>query len=75
VTQDIMDKHQGTIMVRSRTATPDSATAEKNGAETRSGTVFMLFFPDHGVGQPVVVETVERSMTPIAPAQTSAQLA
>jgi hypothetical protein len=35
----------------------------------------MLFFPDHGVGQPVVVETVERSVTSIAPAQTSAQLA
>jgi PAS domain S-box-containing protein len=75
VTQDIMDKHQGTIVVRSRTATPDSAAAEKNGAGTTSGTVFMLFFPDHGVGQPPVVETVKRSATPIAPAQTSAQLA
>jgi PAS domain S-box-containing protein len=75
VTQDIMDKHSGSIVVRSRTATVDSAAAEKNGAETRSGTVFMLFFPDHGVGQPPVVETVKRSVTPIAPAQTSAQLA
>jgi signal transduction histidine kinase len=75
VTQDIMDKHSGSIVVRSRTATPDSATAAKNGAGTRSGTVFMLFFPDHGVGQPPVVETVKRSVTPIAPAQTSAQLA
>ena len=75
VTQDIMDKHRGTIVVRSRTATPGSATAEKNGVETKSGTVFMLFFPDHGVGQPPTAETAERSVTPIAPAQTSAQLA
>jgi PAS domain S-box-containing protein len=43
VTQDIMDKHQGTIAVRSRCENP-----EKRG----SGTVFMLFFPDHGVGRP-----------------------
>jgi PAS domain S-box-containing protein len=75
VTQDIMDKHSGSIVVRSRTATPDSATAEKNGAGTTSGTVFMLFFPDHGVGQPPVVDTVKRTVTPITPAQTSAQLA
>jgi hypothetical protein len=38
-----MEKHQGTIMVRSRCETP-----EKNG----SGTIFMLFFPDRGAGQP-----------------------
>jgi signal transduction histidine kinase len=43
VTQDIMDKHQGTIAVRSRCEAP-----EKRG----SGTVFMLFFPDRGVGRP-----------------------
>jgi signal transduction histidine kinase len=70
VTQDIMDKHQGKIAVRSR-----SATAVNHGADPVPGTVFMLFFPDHGVGQPHVVETVERSVTPVVPAQTSAQLA
>jgi PAS domain S-box-containing protein len=42
VTQDIMDKHQGTIVVRSRCESPKGAP----------GTVFMLFFPDRGVGQP-----------------------
>jgi signal transduction histidine kinase len=47
VTQDIMDKHQGTIAVRSRCEMPD-----KSG----SGTVFMLFFPDHGVARPAVIE-------------------
>lgn len=44
VTQDIMDKHQGTIVVRSRCESPKGA----------SGTVFMLFFPDNGVGQPAL---------------------
>jgi PAS domain S-box-containing protein len=52
VTQDIMEKHQGTIMVRSRCETPDGR---------RPGTVFMLFFPDHGVGQPAAAETGELS--------------
>lgn len=47
VTQDIMGKHQGTIAVRSRCEMP-----EKSG----SGTVFMLFFPDHGVGRPAAAE-------------------
>jgi PAS domain S-box-containing protein len=45
VTHDIMDKHQGTIAVRSR-----SGSSETNG----SGTVFMLFFPDIGVGHPTM---------------------
>jgi signal transduction histidine kinase len=47
VTQDIMGKHQGTIAVRSRCEMPD---------KSRSGTVFMLFFPDHGVGRPATME-------------------
>ena len=59
VTQDIMDKHQGTIVVRSRCET-------QNGS--RSGTVFMLFFPDYGVGRPAA-EAGEQSATPIASAQ------
>jgi PAS domain S-box-containing protein len=50
VTHDIMDKHKGSIVVRSRGS--ESGT---NGSGTkRSGTVFMLFFPDYGVGQPTV---------------------
>jgi hypothetical protein len=56
-----MDKHQGTIAVRSR-----SAPGEANP----SGTVFMLFFPDHGVGRPAV-EMAEQS----AAAAVSEQLA
>jgi PAS domain S-box-containing protein len=43
VTQDIMEKHQGTIAVRSRCENPEKRA---------SGTAFMLFFPDHGVGRP-----------------------
>jgi signal transduction histidine kinase len=50
VTQDIMDKHQGSIVVRSRCALPERET---------SGTVFMLFFPDRGVEQPAA-ETAEQ---------------
>jgi prolipoprotein diacylglyceryltransferase len=56
-----MDKHQGTIAVRSR-----SGSGETNG----SGTVFMLFFPDYGVGRPAA-EAVEQSTIPV----TSEQLA
>jgi PAS domain S-box-containing protein len=43
VTQDIMEKHQGTIAVRSRCET---------SGQGGSGTVFMLFFPDKAVAQP-----------------------
>ena len=50
VTQDIMEKHQGSIVVRSRCALPERET---------SGTVFMLFFPDRGVEQPAA-ETGEQ---------------
>jgi PAS domain S-box-containing protein len=50
VTHDIMEKHQGSIAVRSRSGPP-----EANG----SGTVFMLFFPDYGVGHPA--DTFEQS--------------
>jgi PAS domain S-box-containing protein len=51
VTQDIMGKHQGTIVARSRCDDPG-----KNGA----GTVFMLFFPDRGV-EPLAAEAGESS--------------
>jgi signal transduction histidine kinase len=47
VTQDIMGKHQGTIAVRSRCEMPE---------KFESGTVFMLFFPDYGVGRPAAAE-------------------
>jgi signal transduction histidine kinase len=60
VTHDIMDKHQGSIAVRSRSSSP-----KHNG----SGTVFMLFFPDYGVGHPGTVEPAERNATPVASAQ------
>jgi PAS domain S-box-containing protein len=60
VTHDIMDKHEGSIVVRSRCAVP-----EQNG----SGTVFMLFFPDYGVGRPATAEPAERNVTPVASAQ------
>jgi hypothetical protein len=55
-----MDKHEGSIVVRSRCAVP-----EQNG----SGTVFMLFFPDYGVGRPATAEPAERNVTPVASAQ------
>jgi PAS domain S-box-containing protein len=61
VTQDIMDKHQGSIAVRSRSESPGQ----------KSGTVFMLFFPDHGVGKAAAVQTTEQ----ISAQQTSVQLA
>ncbi len=49
VTQDIMGKHRGSIAVRSHCVTPE---------HPRSGTVFMLFFPDGGVESQVAsVET------------------
>jgi PAS domain S-box-containing protein len=59
VTQDIMDKHQGTIAVRSRCEKP-----ETNG----SGTLFMLFFPEHGVGRPAV-EAAEQSAATVVSEQ------
>ena len=62
VTLDIMEKHQGTILVRSRCQTD----------ERPSGTVFMLFFPDRGVGaQAASPELTEQSAAP----QVSEQLA
>jgi PAS domain S-box-containing protein len=60
VTHDIMDKHQGSIAVRSRSSSP-----QQNG----SGTVFMLFFPDYGVGYPPPAEPAEQNVTPVASAQ------
>jgi signal transduction histidine kinase len=61
VTHDIVDKHQGTITVRSRFEPPQA-----NG----SGTVFMLFFPDYGVGHPVA-DAIEQNTAAV----TSEQLA
>ena len=52
-----MDKHQGTIAVRSRCENP-----EKRG----SGTVFMLFFPDHGVGRPAAEAGEQAAATVIS---------
>ena len=63
VTQDIMDKHHGLIAVRSRCEAEEGAP----------GTVFMLFFPDYGVGKPAVAaaESNEQGDAP----QISEQLA
>jgi signal transduction histidine kinase len=61
VTHDIVDKHHGTITVRSCFEPP-----EANG----SGTVFMLFFPDYGVGRPAE-DAIEQSTASV----TSEQLA
>jgi PAS domain S-box-containing protein len=62
VTLDIMEKHHGRILVRSRCEAQQGA----------SGTVFMLFFPDFGVGKPAAVtELAEQSAAP----ETSEQLA
>jgi signal transduction histidine kinase len=59
VTQDIMEKHQGTIAVRSRCV--ESANHAGASLPKAMGTVFMLFFPDRGVEKAVttvkVVET------------------
>ena len=59
MTQDIMGKHQGSIVVRSR--------RESEGLE--SGTVFMLFFPDNGAGEPPVPEPGEQSAAAVASEQ------
>lgn len=48
VTQDIMEKHQGIIAVRSRREDSDGKG---------SGTAFMLFFPDNGAGERPLAET------------------
>jgi signal transduction histidine kinase len=61
VTHDIMDKHQGSIAVRSRS----------QSAEQKAGTIFMLFFPDRGIGKAAAVEPAEQS----AARQTTEQLA
>jgi signal transduction histidine kinase/HAMP domain-containing protein len=55
VTQDIMDKHQGSIVVRSRCDAPK-----------KNGTVFMLFFPDHGVGRPAAEPGEQSAVTMIS---------
>jgi signal transduction histidine kinase len=47
VTQDILEKHQGTIAVRSRCA--ESANHVAGTRPMPTGTVFMLFFPERGV--------------------------
>ncbi|MCU1314400.1 MAG: histidine kinase [Acidobacteriaceae bacterium] len=47
VTQDIMEKHHGTIAVRSRCA--ESADNLGETMPKQTGTVFMLFFPERGV--------------------------
>jgi signal transduction histidine kinase len=57
VTQDIMEKHQGTIAVRSRCERPE---------EHGSGTVFMLFFPDRGVGRPATEAGEQRAAAVIS---------
>jgi hypothetical protein len=50
-----MDKHKGSIQVRSRSNQAGANGSGTNGSGTNSsGTVFMLFFPDYGVGQPTV---------------------
>jgi signal transduction histidine kinase len=54
VTHDIMDKHQGRIAVRSRREGPE---------KRRSGTMFMLFFPDNGVGEPPPESSEQPSAT------------
>ncbi len=55
VTQDIMNKHHGLIRARSRSATP-----VVDGVGTaRTGTVFMLFFPDDGVEPVAAHETAK----------------
>jgi hypothetical protein len=51
-----MGKHQGTIVARSRCQSSKSA----------SGTVFMLFFPDHGVGQPAAEASESNAATVIS---------
>jgi hypothetical protein len=50
-----MDKHQGSIVVRSRCESP-----------AQNGTVFMLFFPDHGVGRPAAEPGEQSAVTMIS---------
>jgi PAS domain S-box-containing protein len=57
VTQDIMEKHQGSIVVRSRCELPEREA---------SGTVFMLFFPDRGVEQPAAEMGEQSTATEIS---------
>jgi signal transduction histidine kinase len=48
ITTEILEKHGASIFVKSRTVADDASTAQGAG---ESGTVFMLFFPDHGVAR------------------------
>ena len=57
ISSEILEKHGASVAVKSRTvdAAADAATGNMltNGSSTRrrSGTVFMLFFPEEGVGR------------------------
>jgi signal transduction histidine kinase len=69
VTHDIMDKHKGSIEVRSRSHQAGADGSSTSGSGTNSsGTVFMLFFPDYGVAQPTVM-AAEQSTAPVVSEQ------
>ena len=69
VTHDIMDKHKGSIEVRSRSNQAGANGSDTNGSGANSsGTVFMLFFPDYGVAQPTVM-AAEQSTAPVVSEQ------
>ena len=54
ISSEILEKHGATIAVKSRTIEPDADAPSNGDARLRkSGTVFMLFFPEEGVARPV----------------------
>jgi hypothetical protein len=64
-----MDKHKGSIEVRSRSHQAGADGSSTSGSGTNSsGTVFMLFFPDYGVAQPTVM-AAEQSTAPVVSEQ------
>ena len=53
ISSEILEKHGATIAVKSRTIEPDADAPSNGDARLRkSGTVFMLFFPEEGVARP-----------------------
>ncbi len=51
VSSEILEKHNATTAVRSRTA--DKAVKRTRSSVPTSGTVFMLFFPEDGIARPL----------------------
>jgi signal transduction histidine kinase len=60
ITTEILEKHGASIFVKSRTVSDGASTSQGAGQQ---GTVFMLFFPDHGVARPTSSDAVSPVLT------------